>query len=131
MQAAGLVGAFRSLGTNGAEVSFLNQPDLDASCLRAFHRTENEFLQQALHDCSWAISRSKCVAKFGSNRLSLFDSTTEDTYQKPTVSQLDADDFSYVQIFNPPQLRLKPNPALAMSELGIRESLARALPKGF
>jgi hypothetical protein len=37
------------LGTNGAEVSFINQPDLDASRLRAFHRTENELLQQALH----------------------------------------------------------------------------------
>ena len=49
VQAAGLVGAFRSLGTNGAEVSFINQPDLDASRLRAFHRAENEFLQQALH----------------------------------------------------------------------------------
>src|SRR5882724_4527612 len=40
------------------------------------------FCSRCSTDCSWAISKSKCVAKFGSNRLSLFDSTRLDTYQK-------------------------------------------------
>ena len=51
VQAAGLVGAFRSLGTNGAEVSFINQPDLEAGHIRvrALHRTQDELLQEVLH----------------------------------------------------------------------------------
>ena len=51
VQAAGLVGAFRSLGTNGAEVSFINQPDLDACHVRLtmLHGAEDELLQQMLH----------------------------------------------------------------------------------
>src|SRR3989442_1266034 len=38
----------RSLGTNGAEVSFINQPDLDAGHVRLtlLHGTEDELLQQ-------------------------------------------------------------------------------------
>ena len=51
MEAAGLVGAFRSLGTNGAEISFINQPELDAGHVRLtmLHGTEEELLQQVLH----------------------------------------------------------------------------------
>ncbi|PYJ79215.1 MAG: hypothetical protein DME22_25765 [Verrucomicrobia bacterium] len=51
MQAAGLIGTLRSLGTNGAEVSFINQPDLDAGQVRLglLHRTADELSQQVLH----------------------------------------------------------------------------------
>ena len=51
VQAAGLVGALRSLGTNGAEVSFFNQPDLEAGqvLLTMLLRTKDELLQQVLH----------------------------------------------------------------------------------
>ncbi len=51
MQAAGLIGTLRSLGTNGAEVSFINQPDLDAGQVRPrlLHRTADELVQQVLH----------------------------------------------------------------------------------
>ena len=51
MQATGLVGALRSLWTNGAEVSFLNQPELAAGQVRltVLLRTKDELLQQVLH----------------------------------------------------------------------------------
>jgi len=51
VQAAGLIGTLRSLGTNGAEVSFINQPDLDAGQVRLglLHRTADELSQQVLH----------------------------------------------------------------------------------
>ena len=54
VQAMGLVGALWSLGTNGAEVSFLNQPDLDAAGpgrvrLRTLHRAADEPLKQMIH----------------------------------------------------------------------------------
>jgi hypothetical protein len=49
VQAAGLVGTFRSLETNGAEVSSINQPALDAGHVRAFHRAADELLQHVLH----------------------------------------------------------------------------------
>ena len=51
VQAASLVWTLWSLGTNGAEVSFLNQPDLDTGQVRprTLHGAADEPLQQMIH----------------------------------------------------------------------------------
>jgi hypothetical protein len=49
MQAAGLVGTIRPLGANGTEVSFINQPDLNAAQVGARHDTADELFQQTVH----------------------------------------------------------------------------------
>ena len=71
------------------------------------------------------------MAKFGSNRLSRFDSTIIKLMEEDGFSTKERDGFSDVQIFNPPQLGLKSNPALAMSGLRNSRILASALPKEF
>src|SRR6266404_755835 len=55
------------------------------------------FCSRCFTDCSWAISRSKCMAKFGSYRLSLFDSTPIKLTEEDGFSTRDRDESLCVQ----------------------------------